>query len=44
MPGFLGGVGGGYALSERGMMGERMPGDRGPEGDLPPGGDAARLR
>lgn len=45
MPGFLGGIGGGWVLSERGVRGERMPGDRGPEeGDLPPGGEAARLR
>lgn len=45
MPGFFGGIGGGCVLSERGVRGERMPGDRGPEeGDLPPGGDAATLR
>jgi len=45
MPGLLGGIGGGWVFSERGIRGERMPGDNGPEeGDLPPGGDAARLR
>lgn len=44
MPGRFGGTGGGSVRSERGVRGERMPGDNGPdEGDFGPEGEL-RLR